>query len=420
MPERASQELFLGVQPILDRNENLTAYELLFRSGHFNGAHIVDDVSASATVINHAFSELGVEAVLGKYTGFINLSAPLILSDVIELLPRNKVVLEILEHVKVTQPLVQRCQQLKQAGFTLALDDFTGGEEEFRPLLEVVDIVKVDVQHMDQATLRETTARLKQRRVKLLAEKLDTRAQVDRCLELGYELFQGYYFARPIVLTGKRLSHAEAALMRLLALALTDSDTRQIEELFDENLGLTPSLLALVNSAAAGASTRIASLGHAATVLGRSRLRGWLQLLLFTLSSAPQAEFPSPLLILAATRGKLMELIGRALRPAEREFHERAFMTGVVSLVPALLGLPMKEIVGPMPIAAQIKAALLDREAALGHMLGLTEALEESDLIGIEKALDLVPGLDHGQVIELQVEAMRWANAIGEPGNSGE
>jgi EAL and modified HD-GYP domain-containing signal transduction protein len=415
MAERASQELFLGRQPILDRNENLAAFELLFRSGHFNGAQIVDDVSASATVINHAFSELGVEAVLGKHTGFINLSAPLILSEVIELLPRNKVVLEILEHVKVTQPLVQRCQQLKQAGFTLALDDFTGRYEEFRPLLEVVDIVKVDVQHMDQETLRDTTARLRQRRLTLLAEKLDTRAQVDRCLELGYDLFQGYYFARPIIITGKRLSHAEAALMQLLGLVLHDSHAQPIERVFQENPELTSNLLRLVNSAAAGAKTKITSLGHSLAVLGRSRLQRWLQLLLFALSSAPQAEFPSPLLILAATRGKLMELIGRALGPTQHDLHDRAFMTGVVSLVPALLGMSMKEIVGPMAIDAQVKGALLDRSGVLGHVLGLTEALEESDLIGIEKALDLVPGLDHGQVIGLQVEAMRWANAIGEP-----
>jgi EAL and modified HD-GYP domain-containing signal transduction protein len=102
MAASPTPELFLGRQPILDRKQNLAAFELLFRSGHFNGATIEDDVSASATVINHAFTELGVEAVLGKHPGYINLSAPLLMSDVIELLPRSKVVLEILETVKVS------------------------------------------------------------------------------------------------------------------------------------------------------------------------------------------------------------------------------------------------------------------------------------------------------------------------------
>ena len=411
-----THELFLGRQPILDRNQNLAAFELLFRSGHFNGAQIEDDVFASATVINHAFSELGVETVLGKHTGFINLSAPLIMSDVIELLPRNKVVLEILETVRVTDQLVQRCLELKRAGFTLALDDFTGREDEFKPLLDIVDIVKVDVQHMDDATLRETTHRLQQLPVRLLAEKVDSREQVERCLALGYELFQGYYFARPSIITGKRLGRAETALMRLLSLVLTDADTPQIENVFGQNPDLGVNLIKLLNSVAVSGKDRIDSLRDALTVLGRTRLQRWLQVLLFTLSSAPAAEFPSPLLILAATRGKLMELIAQALRAADRDFHDKAFMTGILSLVNALLGMSMAEILGPMPVDEDVRHGLIRRSGPLGSMLLLVEALEESELMGIEKALESVPGLEHRQVIGLQVEAMAWANSIGETG----
>jgi len=415
-PAKSAHELFLGRQPILDRNQNLAAFELLFRSGHFDGAHIEDDVFASATVINHAFSELGVETVLGKHTGFINLSAPLIMSDVIELLPQNKVVLEILEHVAVTGPLVERCKALKARGFTLALDDFTGREADFKPLLDVVDIVKVDVKDMDQAMLRETTASLKRLKVKLLAEKVDSREQVDRCLELGYELFQGYYFAKPSIITGRRLSHAETALMRLLGLVLTDGETSQIEGVFQHNPDLNLNLLRLVNCAATGTRTRIESLSHAIAVLGRKPLQRWLQLLMFTLSSAPAAEYPSPLLVLAATRGKLMELVGTALKPGDRAFQDRAFMTGILSLVNALLGMPTQEIVGAVPLDPDVKQALLERSGRLGKMLLLVEALEEAGLLGIEKALEEVPGLAHSEVIRMQVEAMRWANSIGEAG----
>lgn len=414
MSEQPAQELFLGRQPILDRNENLAAFELLFRSGHVNGAQVEDDVFASATVINHAFSELGVEAVLGKHVGFINLSAPLIMSDVIELLPKGKVVLEILETVRVTEQLVQRCLALKQAGFTLALDDFTGHEHVFRPLLEIVDIVKVDVQHMDDAALAQTTDRLKLLNVRLLAEKVDTREQVDRCFALGYDLFQGYYFAKPSIITGKRLGHAETALMRLLSLVLTEADTPEIESVFKQNPDLGVNLMKLVNSVAVGGPARITSLRNALTVLGRKQLQRWLQVLLFTLSSAPGAEFPSPLLILAATRGRLMELVAQALRPADRDFHDQAFMTGILSLVNALLGMPMAEILGTMAVDAEVRAALIQRAGTLGAMLLLVEALEESELMGIEAALARVPGLQHSQVIGMQVEAMRWADSIGD------
>jgi EAL and modified HD-GYP domain-containing signal transduction protein len=202
--------------------------------------------------------------------------------------------------------------------------------------------------------------------------------------------------------------------MRLLSLVLTDAETAQIEAVFKQNPDLSLNLIKLVNSAATGVRTRIVSLKHAITVLGRKQLQRWLQLLMFTLSSAPAAEFPSPLLVLAATRGKLMELIASALKPSDRDFHDRAFMAGILSLVNALLGLPMAEIVGSVPLAQDVKQALLERSGELGHMLLLVEALEESDLLGIEKALDSVPGLAHSQVIGMQVEAMGWANSIAE------
>jgi len=407
MEQSLTRELFLGRQPILDRDQNLAAFELLFRSGHYNGARVEDDVFASATVINHAFSELGVETVLGKYPGFINLSAPLIMSEVIELLPKDRVVLEILEHVRITDPLVQRCKALKSMGFTLALDDFTGRENEYRPLLDVVDIVKVDIQGMDDSTLARTTTGLKQLKVKLLAEKVDTRAQADRCISLGYELFQGYYFARPSVITGKRLTDADTALVQLLRVILNNDDADGVDVVLRDHPQLATSLSRLAREVAAGDSV------PGPTV---RRPRRWLPLLVYMLSSAPGAGFPSPLLILAATRGKLMELLARALRVNDRGFQERAFLTGALSLVNALVGLPMSEILGRVPLTPDVRSALQQHGGEAGALLTLAEALEESDLYGIERALNHVHGLDHGQVIRLQVEAMRWANSIGDAG----
>ncbi|MCW5623082.1 MAG: EAL domain-containing protein, partial [Burkholderiales bacterium] len=412
--DTSGQELFLGRQPILDRNQSLAAFELLFRSGRVNGAQVEDDVFATATVINHAFTELGVEAVLGRHVGFINLSASLLMSDVIELLPKSKVVLEILETVRVTDALAQRCRSLKQAGFTLALDDFTGRTADFEPLLDIVDIVKVDVQDMDHEVLRETTARLKRLKVRLLAEKVDTRARVDECMALGYELFQGYYFARPSIISGRRLSHAESALMRLLSLVLTDSDTAQVEAVFKQNPDLSLKLVKLVNSVGIGGYGEIRSLRSAITMLGRAQLQRWLQVLLFTLGSAPGAEFPSPLLVLAATRGRLMELVAQVLPSREHDLPDRAFMTGILSLVNALLGMPLQDILGSMAIDPEIREALLARTGRLGGLLALVEALEESDMTQIEQALARLPTLDRSRLPPLQVEAMRWANAIGE------
>ncbi|MEO8629254.1 MAG: EAL domain-containing protein [Betaproteobacteria bacterium] len=402
MRDAPLQELFLGRQPILDRQQNLAAFELLFRSSKFNGAKIEDDLFASATVINHAFTELGVEAVLGKYPGFINMNAALLMSEVVELLPANKVVLEILETVKVSAALLKRCHELKARGFTLALDDFTGQAHEFTGLLDVVDIVKVDVQNFDEKGLSSITARLQDHGRRLLAEKVDSLAQAEHCLALGYELFQGNYFARPSILTARRLSRAENALMRLLRVLLTGQKD-EVEAVLQEHPELSDSLARLA---------RVVTTGDSYAAPSVRRPRRWLPLLIYLVSSAPGAKFPSPLLILAATRGKLMELLARALRPDDREFQERAFLTGTLSLVNALLAARLADILPTLPVAEDVREALLTHEGALGSVFALVQALETLELPSIEKALGRVPGLNHGDVIRKQVEAMHWANLI--------
>jgi EAL and modified HD-GYP domain-containing signal transduction protein len=410
----ASQELFLGRQPILDRDQNLTAFELLFRSSHANGAHIEDDLLASATVINHAFSELGVEAVLGRYVGFINLSAPLIMSDVIELLPRERVVLELLETVRIDAPLVERLKQLKAMGFRLALDDYLGHEAQYAEVLPVVDVVKVDVKDMSPERIVEVTQRLRRWPVQLLAEKVDTREQVERCWDLGYDLFQGYYFARPSIIKGKRLSHAETAIMRLLGMVMTDADTPELEQVFKQNPDLSLTLLRLVNSVAVGSRTRITSLSQALVLLGRSQLQRWLQLLMYAIASSPDARFPSPLLVLAATRGKLMEQLAAKAPGTPAALRDQAFLTGIMSLVSALLGLPLPEILKTLPLPDDVRIALLDRTGLLGELLMLVEALEQTDADQVAARVHALGFLDADGVNDAHVSAIEWANKIGE------
>ncbi len=414
MTDSLAQPLFLGLQPILDRKQNLVAYELLFRSSQTNAASVSDDMAATATVINHTFTELGAEAVLGRHVGFLNLNATLLFSDVIELLPPEKVVLEILETVKVTPELVERCRELKQRGFRLALDDFSDDHDQYAPLLAIVEIVKVDLQQLDRQQLARTTARLKKWPVALLAEKVDSREQMQFCLDLGYELFQGYYFAKPTIITGKRLSPGQAALLRLMGLVLSDAPGSEIEAVFRHSPDMAVNLLKLVNSAAMGAQTEIGSVAQAITLLGRTQLQRWLQLLLYAQSSSPGSQFPSALLVMAATRGKLMELLMQELRPRDRELIDRAFMTGILSLVHTLLGVPIAEVLERVPVTPDVREALLSRGEFLGKLLTLVEALEETQVSSISQALAAVPAVDAETVRALQLQAMQWANRLGD------
>jgi EAL and modified HD-GYP domain-containing signal transduction protein len=404
------RDIYLGRQPILDREQRVVAYELLFRAGDTTSAQVTDDLQATASVIQHAFGEMGVQAVLGSQLGFINVSTELLLSDLVELLPKQQVVLELLETVAATEAVIERCRALKQQGFRLALDDFVY-DDSFRPLLELADIVKVDLLQHTPDTLGELVTRLKAWPVALLAEKVDSAEQADHCRALGFELFQGYYFARPSVLAAKRADPTQLALTQLLALVLRDADTVQIEQVFKQHPNLTYNLMRLVNSVACGARRALSSVSQAILVLGRRQLQRWLQLLLFTLDA--RAPYPSPLLLLAATRGKMMELLCQA-QHRSAEYCEEAFMAGILSLIDSLIDKPLVDIVAELNLDTRLADALLRREGELGTLLQLVESVEHPRLGQTLALLDRAGGLSLASLTRAQLDAMHWANQIAE------
>ena len=411
-----SNEIYLGRQPILDSRENLFAFELLFRSSQANFAQISDEVTATATIITQTFSDIGADAVLGQYPGFINLSAGMIFSDVIEILPKNRVVLELLETVTIDDKLIDRLRELRTMGYRLALDDYIGDETQYSRVFELVEFVKVDIKGLAANELAAVTRRLQRWPVRLLAEKVDSKEQVEQCLALGYDLFQGYYFAKPSIITGRRLSHVETALMRLMGLLMSDADTAEVEKVFKQNPDLSFKLLRVVNTAGVAANRRVASIVEAIQLLGRSQLQRWLQLLMFSLSANKDAKFPSPLLLLAATRGKLLEQLVAARSGSSRGQGDDAFLAGILSLLDALLGMPLEEILKDLPVAEAIRSGLLERKGEIGHLLMLAEVIEQTDIPAIELQLAHFPHLGAAIVNEAYGKAIEWANAIADGG----
>jgi len=406
-------EVFLGRQPILDREQQLVAYELLFRSSQLNAAGVLDDGTlATATVIANAFTQLSIGDALGPYRGFINVDHNFLFSELIEVLPKETVVLEILESVQPTPEVLERCAQLHGMGFVLAVDDVVDGRPEYRPLLELAEIIKVDVLQVPAERLQHFVDELKPLGKRLLAEKVETREQMEHCHEIGFDLFQGYYFAQPTVIAGKRLNASEISLLRLLGLVIEDADTLRIEQEFKQEPGLTLNLLRLTNSAASGLTTHITSLRHAITLLGRRQLQRWLQLLLYT---APQggAQTINPLLQLAATRGRLMELLAEKQQPQNRELVDHAFMTGIMSLMPALLGVAIADILGQLPVAPRVKQALCEHGGTLGSLLRLVESTEHAEAQRAEEALRALPGLTAQTLSVCLAQALAWANNLG-------
>ncbi len=408
-----SNEVFIGRQPILDRSQQIVAYELLFRRSHQrNCAEVYDHLAATAKVIMHAFADLGIEAALGPYKGFINCDEAMLLSDLLEALPPDKIVIEILETVEATPAILERCSELKARGFSFALDDFGKGEAQYnKQLLDLVEIVKVDVLAVAEADLYEVTRSLQKWPLRLLAEKVDSRKQASICHDLDYELFQGYYFGKPMIVAGKKLGRSQLALIRLLGLVLEDAQTPELEKVLKQEPGLTMNLMRLTNSAAAGARTKVSSLSHAVMLLGRRQLQRWLQLLMY--SDPASGSGANPLMQLAATRGMLMELLAGKLKPGDQQAADLAFMTGIMSLMPTLMSVPMEEILCSINLDNDVREALESRRGSLGAMLNLTEALEGDEGQTCHDLTAQLTGLDANVVNACLSQALAWASNIG-------
>lgn len=399
--------VYLGRQPIVDRSGALHAFELLFRSDAINRASIVDDMEATAHVLARTFVDVGIVNALGGHPGYVNVSRELLNDDVVSLIPPDRFILEVLEGVTFDTALFARCAQLRKAGFRFALDDVTRWSESLEAILPHVDIVKVDLLYCPADHLDHLVKKLKAHNKTLLAEKVETRADHDRAMKLGFDLFQGYYFARPQVLVSRRANSSRHALLRVLGLLSGDAALDDLESELKSSPGLVMQLMRLVNATAFGLARPIGSLREAIMVLGTRQISRWAQLLLY--ADGRNLPFASdPLVLLAGTRARFMELAAGLLWPGDEPRLDAAFMTGVFSLVDVVFDAPMDELLDKLRLAAPIEAAIRTREGELGRLLDAAEAAEAGDSARIESACTRLPELTPYLISHIGLAAASW------------
>lgn len=405
-----SNDFFLARQPILGRDQHLVAFELLFRAaGEDDDAKLTDGAAATAAVISHA-SQLGMEQVVGEQLAFVNVDEVVLMSDFVRFLPAHKVILEILETVQPSEKLLARVAELKELGFKFAVDDVIEHSGELDRLLALVDVIKVDIKGVRPEELARLADSLRGTGKKLLAEKVETLDEFRLCMELGFEYFQGYYFARPAILSGKKITPSEIAVLRLLELVNSDADAQAIEAAVKRDALISLNLLRLVNSRAAP-GPQIESLSQALSQLGRRQLARWLQILLYT-SAGARVDFDSPLLQLATTRGKMLELMTQRVRPRDSASADRAFTVGIMSLADALFSVPMRDILDNVEVADDVRAALLEREGDFGVMLRIAEMLEAA-IGGRKLAAELKKvGLTGAEIRDIELAAFDWVREL--------
>ena len=411
MREPARPSAFLFRQPILDREQALAGYRL-----SFGGSEEVPEWKAAAALCA-TYGELGMQGALGHHRAFLGIDADFLQEDAIELLPPAGVVLELQLDEPPDQAMLKRCDCLRDRGYVLAITDYRGIDQRSRPLLPLVEIIKIRVGKADEDELREFAGSLRKLPVKLLAQDVDGHEQLQRCCRLGFDLFQGRCFARAQIVSGRRLSASQTALIRLLDLVERDVETPVIEDAFKHEPALTLNLLRIVN--AVGHRGRrlaqpVTSLRHAITLFGRRQLRRWLSLLLFAPGDATADPSCSPLLQVAALRGRMLELLLETGPSAHhRNLAELAFLTGILSMMPLALGLPIEEILEQIAVESEVRSALCRYDGLLGKLLALLQCFDNDDAIGCDRLLAVLPptlALDRQDLNLALSLALRWLN----------
>ena len=411
------KEVFLGRLPILDCKQNLVAYELLFRSGNNADVNVIDNSAASANVIIDTYGQLGIENVLGKRRGVIKVDTELLMSDSIRLLPKSHVVLEILRSVEITGEIMQRCIELSNKGYQLALSDAVKLTDEYERLLPYINIARINVNALDKVTLIETLKKLKRWPILLLAEKVENRQTANYCASLNFQMLQGFYFSKPEIITGKRIDPSKLSLLKLLLLIAKESEASEIEKELQFQPGLSYNLLRMVNSAGAGIPQNINSINRAIMILGRKQLHRWIQLLLYTATQKDGSKSDA-LMQTAAIRGKLLEFIATADRPHDKNHQDRAFTVGILSLLDTLLGIEMTQIVETLSIQQDMRQALVERKGILGKQLALIEANEKGEIRKVLPMLAEQGFLEMNDLTNMELEAYVWASRVSDSVNA--
>jgi EAL and modified HD-GYP domain-containing signal transduction protein len=400
----------LGRQPIQDRSNTLVGYNLAPLADDACGSPMNAD-RISNSVISHTFNEIGYKKVLGRYRGFVPVSRNVLFSDVVEYLPKDNVALNLIGYFEIDAAFIERCKRLRTAGYKLVAEETCSIQTQDDALFDLVNLVKVNVNGLNGDEIVQVCRRLEKWKHNLIAGNVNDKATARICFERGFNLFQGYFFAKPEIIPGKRLTHSIMELISLIGMVMRDEDTAKIVDRFKKNAALSFSLIRLTNSAWFGSGSRVTSVNQAILKLGRKQLLRWLQMLLFAIDN--MAGFPDPLLQLAATRGRFMELMSQQLQE-DSEVENCAYMVGILSLMDTLLGVPLPEIMQSLDVPDVVSDALLSRRGELGKLLVMIEQLEQQDVDGIGQSIADLKVFDVSQVNNAHLEALAWSNQIGQ------
>ena len=375
----ADSSVLLARQPIFNKSQDVEAYSLLYRSDDGSLPTEFSDEQATASVLLNSYAVVSEDGVAKSLPLYVKLTESMLLSDMLPQLPKDSVYFELLREEGISKELIKTVRERKQEGYRFALTHYTGDKAQ-TALLDVVHVVKIDIQRHPEDELKHMVRFCKPYHVDLLADQVETQEDFRRCIELGFNLFQGFFLCRPVEVKGKSFGSSKALLFELMAeLDNPNASAQSVEQIVINDPVMTYKILKLVNSAAFNTPKQIESISHAIALIGMEQVKKWATL--FVLSG--QAGKPVELTRMMLIRGRMCELLAEMLN---YESPINCFMVGLLSQLDAMMDMKMDGLLEQVPLNDEIKEAILLRQNTMGDILNevaLYERAEWDDMKGL-------------------------------------
>src|SRR5690554_1724185 len=400
---------YIARQAILNRDKSMYAYELLFRNGADNAFPDISPEVATASLIENSQFQFNVADITQQRPAFINFTEQSILDDLPSVMPKENIVVEVLESVSPSTAVFKCLQSLKERGYSIALDDYEFNSA-WDEVLDIIDVIKVDLRASTRAQILGLTKTRKHHKFKLLAEKVETYEEFQVCLDDGFDYFQGYFFSKPEMLQKRALTPNQLVYMQLLqACANTSMDFDKISRIMSSDLGLSYKLLRYVNAPLHGTTRRIESLRQAVIFLGEQEIKKFVAVI----TAAQLGEHkPSELIRLSLVRARMCELLAKA--STAKIDVEKAYLTGMFSMLEAILDESLKTIVARIDLSADIQEALLEQKGSLAYCLAITLFYERANWARVHTLTQRL-GIKEDELPAMYRDALNWANALDAP-----
>ena len=399
-------EHFIARQPIFDTKGRVYAYELLFRSGLHNYFDCDDVDHAAVSVIANSNLLFDLSEMTGGTKAFINCTRKVLVEDLMTTLPRAQAVVEVLEDVEPDDAVIAACQRLKNQGYVLALDDFVY-HKNFEPLLELADIIKVDFLLSSVEEQEHLAKTMIPRGIKMLAEKVETHEVYEQAIKMGYQLFQGYFFAKPVIISRKDIPTNKVQFLRILKdIHAQEVDFQKLATTIQSEVSLSYKLLKLINSAAFSLRHKVTSILQALSLLGLREIRSWVSLL----SIASMADDkPAELVVSSLIRARLCEQLAQPCKIGDRQ--SSLFLMGLFSLLDVIMSRPIDEILQEITVEEDVMDALTGTPGEFQTILNLVIALEKGEW-GQVSTLATELQIDEQSLSTAYLDAVKWAQDI--------